>query len=113
MSDRKLFDRCVTALALELPEQVYIDATKIIRDFVAAQEAELSALRGENEKQRDALTRHCIVEVHRPSYGGGTVRMGVRCSLCDAEAATKTHIEHVSTCVLSRPSLPSKEGEEG
>lgn len=52
------------------------------------------------ERLRAALERVAIVQVHRRAYGGGTVRVGYRCSLCEGESIERP-VPHNAACVLA------------
>lgn len=70
------------------------------------------------EALRDKLRELAIADVHRPSYGGGTVHWGYRCNACDAdlEQAEVERLQsvpdfHKPDCLLSNlshaPSQPA------
>ncbi len=51
-------------------------------------------------KLRDTLERVAVVQVHRLAYGGGTVHVGYRCSLCEGESIGLP-VPHNAACVLA------------
>lgn len=71
-----------------------------LRDFLGGCARDITRLSRERAEARAQLRRLAVVEVHRPTYNGGTVRVGVRCNSCDAQSDDPAPLVHADQCAL-------------